>query len=967
MDSQMSSRVRWAGMVGMAALALGAGCRTAPRAAEPARASATAAACYVATTGNDAWSGRLPAPNAARTDGPFATLGRAREEIRRLKAGGALPPGGVTVAVREGTYALAQTFRLEAQDSGTAASPVTYRAYGGERPILLGGRPIGGFVPHQGRILKADVGAQGLKGIAFRQVFCNGVRQTLARYPNFEAKNPYGGGWNYVDGTLVGMYGDLPGDDKRRLTYKAGDLPEMARPTEAEVFIFPRYNWWNNVVPIATVNRAARTVTLAGDCSYAIRPGDRYYVRNLIEALDAPGEWYLDRERSTLYFWPPVPLRDGSVSVPVLETIVSLDKAAYVTLRGFILEGCDGNGLVVSGGDHCVIAACTIRNTVGRWDSGLSAVTVSGTNNRVVGCDIHDTGGHGISLSGGDRKTLTAANNAADNNYIHHVGQMYKQGVGVAMTGVGLQATHNLIHDGPRMGIMFSGNNLLIEYNEIRHVNLETEDTGAVYTGGRDWISSRGSVIRYNYFHDILGYGHDLRGRWLSPHFARGVYLDDNAGGVDVIGNLVVRCPTGLVMLHNARDNVIENNILVGGRDDMVHYMGWTDKHPFWLSHVKTMIQGYNLVKDQPAWQGMRHQDIGPEQAILPDGKIMANNRFRRNIMWYDSPTAPLYRLGNVNFDVNEFDYNCVYNAGGPVTVGLPGVDPKEQWAAWQKLGRDAHSVVADPGFRNPRRDDYRLRPESPALKLGFEPIPVEKIGPYADDLRASWPIVQAEGAREHPLVAERLSPEAAAAAAPPRYAKPFAVPQLMGGDRGEGAVISALQREGLELKLAETPGRTPITGAPCTAWVGQRDGSLFVALQVPAAAATLNRGQTWGGSDGAELCFADASGRKLGPTTVIHGYTTGTHDSATDAGALAAAAKRVGQATTYRAVIGADAWTALWIVPLKAAGIRKPGKGTRLAFNLGVRRTTGDEWICWAGAMAQNWHVESTGVLVLE
>ena len=108
---------------------------------------------------------------------------------------------------------------------------------------------------------------------------------------------------------------------------------------------------------------------------------------------------------------------------------------------------------------------------------------------------------------------------------------------------MGNRASHNLIHDGPRMGIMFSGNNLVIEYNHIRHVNLETEDTGAVYTGGRDWISSRGTVIRYNYFHDILGYGQDQNGNWVSPHFAWGVYLDDNAGGVDVIGNIVAALP----------------------------------------------------------------------------------------------------------------------------------------------------------------------------------------------------------------------------------------------------------------------------------------------------------------------------------------------------------------------------------------------------------------------------------------
>ena len=115
------------------------------------------------------------------------------------------------------------------------------------------------------------------------------------------------------------------------------------------------------------------------------------------------------------------------------------------------------------------------------------------------------------------------------------------------------------------MGIVFGGNNLVIEYNHIRHMNLETEDTGAVYTGGRDWISSRGTVIRYNYFHDMLGFGRGDDGRWESPHFAWGVYLDDNAGGVDVIGNIVVRRLCGLIHLHNGRDNLIENNIFVGG------------------------------------------------------------------------------------------------------------------------------------------------------------------------------------------------------------------------------------------------------------------------------------------------------------------------------------------------------------------------------------------------------------------
>ena len=84
--------------------------------------------------------------------------------------------------------------------------------------------------------------------------------------------------------------------------------------------------------------------------------------------------------------------------------------------------------------------------------------------------------------------------------------------------------------------------------------------------------------------------------------------------------------------------------------------------------------------------------------------------------------------------------------------VKLEEVESLDEWASWQSLGFDVKSVVADPMFVDRDKDDYRLRPESPALKLGFRSIPLDKIGPYADDLRASWPIVEAEGAREKPL-----------------------------------------------------------------------------------------------------------------------------------------------------------------------------------------------------------------------
>ena len=694
---------------------------------------ACAADLFVAPDGRDDQPGTR--------EQPLKTLEAARNAARNL-------PGGETSYVRGGLYPLEHTLSLDAQDS-----KVTWRAFKNEQPVVIGGRQLAGFTPFKGNILKTT----GIKGVYFRQLFFDGQLQQLARYPNFDAQNPYGGGWAYADGKPVPMDQDVPGEDKHTLQFKPADARKWSRPDEGEVFIFPRYNWWNNIVRIRSVDAAAHTLTLAGDCSYAIRPFDRYYVQNLFEELDAPGEWYLDKQDWTLYFWPPKPLAGKPVYVPTLRTILDIGPGARdITFRGFTFECCEGTAITLKDTTNCLIAASSIRNVGDYHGSGVSIN--GGVSNGVVGCDIHDTGSSGIAISGGDRITLTPAGNYADNNYIHHVGVFYKQGVGAVLTGCGNRASHNLIHDGPRFGIQFAGNNLVIEYNHIRHMNLETEDTGAVYTGGRDWIGSRGSVIRYNYFHDMLGYGHDNKGVWHSPHFAWGVYLDDNTGGVDVIGNIVARCSRASLHLHNGRDNFIDNNIFIEGRLQQIEYSGWTETSHMWKEHLPTMLKGYDSVAAQPAWQSMRNLHLHPTNAVLPDNTIMAGNVLTHNLVFYQNPEAKLYAWRNLSFANNRFDSNLVWHANQPLQTGIKNTPANEQWAAWQKLGADVHSRVADPLFVNADKDDYRLKPNSPAFALGFKPIPVEKIGPYPDELRATWPIVEAEGAREKPLAAESRS-----------------------------------------------------------------------------------------------------------------------------------------------------------------------------------------------------------------
>lgn len=869
---------------------------------------AAPATLYVSTQGKDAWSGKLAAPNAAGTDGPFATLTRAREEVRKLRA-----DGPVTVQVRAGLYGLSERLQLGKDDGGTPASPIVWRSYPGETATIIGGKTISGFTPYQGKVLKADLKAQGFDGVYFRQLLCNGQRMDLARYPNRDPQQPVTGGWAYADGTPVPMYANVEGEPQNTLHYKESDTRQWARPEEAEVMVFPRYNWWNNIIGITAVDRDKRVYTLAANASYAIRPGDRYFVRNQFEELDAPGEWYLDKTTWTLYFWPPEGADPATMTVcaPVTRTILEIGEgAANLTFRGFIFECAEGTAITLNGATDCRIAASTIRN-VGDYNGSGVAIN-GGKRNGVVGCDIHDVGRDAVSLNGGNFDTLEPAENYADNNYIHHTGIFYKQGVGVGCSGVGNRISHNLIHDCPRFGIAWGGNDHVFEYNEIRHCNLETADCGAIYSWQVDW-SKRGTQIRYNYLHDIIGFGFE-NGKWVSPHMNWGVYLDDGTCGTRVYGNIVARTILGGVHVHGGRDNVIENNILVDGRDSQVQYSGYVKGgHP-----VPMMTETWNKYHGTEAYR--KYPGYEPLTKSLDDAWEMAGNEFSRNIVAYHRSGAKLWAYYNLPFAKTKSDYNVLWPYGGPILTGLQkikalsganlaangdfeqgeagklpegwkwGVRPNDsdaklvsdikhsgnqalkiegrgtttdasgqklvvnfnsenidlkpgqtyqlsawvraeeptgvsimtqaydpgkywwarpvsgkaepewkqlqttfrfpgpgdgdykdgmktvairldvsqgtgtiwvddvqlheaevasEWEAWQEQGLDTHSLVADPLFVDAAKDDYRLKPNSPAFKLGFKPIPVEKIGPYRDDLRATWPLKEAIGVRE--------------------------------------------------------------------------------------------------------------------------------------------------------------------------------------------------------------------------
>ncbi|MEI6499901.1 MAG: right-handed parallel beta-helix repeat-containing protein, partial [Armatimonadota bacterium] len=710
---------------------------------------------YVSPGGSDTAAGTQKAP--------FATLARAREEVRKLKAAGALT-GSLDVSVKGGRYLLPETLALGPEDSGTAENRITWRAVAGDTVLLAGAKAISGFKPWKGSILQADLKGTPLEKLVFRQLFYKGARQVMARYPNFDPKDPHQGGWANV------LRVESP--TQSQFYYTSDVEKNWTNVQYASVGIHPNFDWGWSVVGIKSVDRAQEKITLAGNTAYEIKVGDRYYVQNLLEELDAPGEWYLDRDKGTLYFWPPADAAgkapapseiDNLVTAPVLQSVVTLKGANNVTVRGFTIEACDGEAVQISGCENAIVGGCTIRNC-GSW-----AVTIDGGHDSgAYGNDIYATGAGGISVNGGDRKTLEAAGNYATNNYIHHIALFAKTyNTGINLSGVGNKADHNLIHDTYHAGMALSGNDNVMEYNLIHHTNLGSNDTGGVYYCSRDW-TMRGNQIRYNIFHHCGGFGKDnswspvQNGKvtFSYPQFTWGIYLDDPTSGTTVYGNILYAVPICGLHNHGGRDNTWENNIVIDAPavNAGMLWDGW-DCYPDIIQKLKDVqYAGSPYLKKYP--------ELAQYDIVHPAG--MSGLKFVRNIFYYTENGSKWLREKNKGgwqggqllysysvdpeaFKGNQWDYNTIYAPQGvDLKISLNRQPDGQRWLGltdWQGLGMDTHSSFADPLFVNPAKNDYRLRPDSPALKLGFKQIPVNDIGLQKSDLRATWPVVEAVGA----------------------------------------------------------------------------------------------------------------------------------------------------------------------------------------------------------------------------
>jgi len=265
-------------------------------------AKAVRADFYIAPDGDDAWSGKLAETNAERTDGPFATLERAREAVRKLRAT-MNQQGPIHVQLRGGTYRLETPFVLHPEDSGSEVSPVIYESLPGERAIISGGKIIDGWQKAEGSLWKVELPEVKAGKWYFRQLFVNGKRRHRPRYPK--------------DGVL--NLANLPAFDKnswmaqstpdkgelakRGFQYKPGDIrPDWANINDIDIVVLQF--WTEARLRIQRLDDKKHVVLFTGGSWRPLTWSGGYYVDNVFEEISEPGTWYLDRGKGVLYYHP---------------------------------------------------------------------------------------------------------------------------------------------------------------------------------------------------------------------------------------------------------------------------------------------------------------------------------------------------------------------------------------------------------------------------------------------------------------------------------------------------------------------------------------------------------------------------------------------------------------------------------------------------------------------------------------
>ncbi len=652
---------------------------------------ATCAVFYLSPSGSD--------DNLGSEGQPFGTIERAAREVRKLRA--ASPGEAITVNLRGGRYELNQPWVIQPQDSGTPEAPVVWQGARGETPLISGGKLIRGWQKRD-RLWVAHVPWGRPDGALFYQLFVKGQRRVRARTPN-EGEYFYTRSLRLTRATIPAAYG---------MSYSEMDIRPEMRTDDVAIVLF--HNWlnsFNRIDMLDPESRRVRFLQLAG--VFFPGPQTRYYVENTLVALDSPGEWYFDKAKSELYYFP-MPNEDlvsAEVIAPFLPSpMIRFDgdpKAGHavehLTFRRLHFQHADadlsmsyrrsGQGameqrgaLTAVGLRHSVFEECDFSQL---GEHGISLLAGC-TSNLIRQCHFQDLGGGGVYLSGdgniGNDERLLTSHNLVENNFIHDGGLIFRGACGVFLGG---SATHNrILHNeicdfswtGIHLGWSWTGlkpsntHHNEVAWNHIHHLgNGVLSDLAGIYTLG----VSPGTTVHHNLIHDITRFERVTEG-----YGGWGIYLDAGSSEIQVEYNVVHDTRDGGLHLHCdafPHGNVVANNIFAYSSAAQV--VRNNDKEPEGIHVIfeRNIVMNRHPILMRGNW--------GPSARVQVD----------RNCYWSEETRSPKFMEGDLS--------------------------------GWQKAGRDSNGLVADPRFQDARRRDFRLRSGSPAFAMGIESVDLRAVG----------------------------------------------------------------------------------------------------------------------------------------------------------------------------------------------------------------------------------------------
>jgi hypothetical protein len=636
--------------------------------------------------------------------GPISTPLAARDDARAA-------PKPVRIIVDDGVYPITETITLGQDDSQVTWS--------GKHAIFMAGKAITGWQKAGGGLWKAP---QPDKAWKFEQLWINGRRATLARSPNK-------GYYHITEAVSASVFPDL----KENMNFHAFCIaPEQFRMLKNipqaerdDVLLTVTHAWAVGQCRIKELNDDVLAVRIKGRSRYPFvefEPDQRWWVENFRAALDAPGEWFLDNAKGEVLYLP-LPGEDmakAEVIAPVVEKFLVMKGAKDVRFEGISFQY--SNHLYPAEGLHDGQAATTSDGSIEIEDSngiqftncevahtGLHAIWFKNgcADSAVTHCNLHDLGGGGVYVGETARPTDERANHhiTIADCIIQHGGRRHPSACGVVLTHTQHCAVTqcdigDLYYTGVSAGWNWgygdtASRETLVENNHIHHLGWAyLSDMGGYYGLG----TSPGTIVRGNHVHHVASHRY---GGW-------GLYNDEGSADTLMENNLVHDTWNAGFHQHYGYFNTVRNNIFAFGHTAQIQASRNEARLRFRYMNNIVVWDPASPLLDGGEWNWKFFDK--PERGDPKDSLV-----FRKNLYWPTDGKIPPF-LTKTHFT----------------------------WAEWRKMGRDRDSLFANPLFEDLAKRDFRLKPGSPAAKIGFKPWDLTLAGVRKTDI--TWRTLAAKG-----------------------------------------------------------------------------------------------------------------------------------------------------------------------------------------------------------------------------